>query len=43
MSGMAYLAAGFGLVWLIVGWYLYVLGRRLAALEKRLDGRDPAA
>ncbi|NLG67542.1 MAG: CcmD family protein [Actinobacteria bacterium] len=36
MDAIAYLALGFGVLWLIVGWYLCWLGRRLVALEKRL-------
>ncbi|NLE74550.1 MAG: CcmD family protein [Actinobacteria bacterium] len=42
MNGTAYLAVGFGVLWLIVGWYLYWLGRRLVALERRLDRVDSA-
>ena len=44
MSGIGYLAVGFALVWLLVAGYLVWLGRRQAALDKRLrtlEGRAP--
>ena len=37
MSGMGYLALGFGLVWLLVAAYLVWLGRRLTALRRRME------
>jgi CcmD family protein len=46
MSGIGYLATGFGLIWLILGCYLCWLGRCQAALGRRLhrleSGREPA-
>jgi CcmD family protein len=37
MSGMGYLAAGFALIWLILAFYLFWIGRRLTALRRRLE------
>jgi CcmD family protein len=44
MSGMGYLAVGFGLVWLLVAGYLAWLGRRQAVMGRRLaelEARTP--
>ena len=44
MSGMGYLALGYGIVWLLLAIYLFVLGRRQSAFRRRLEeleaGRD---
>jgi CcmD family protein len=37
VSPMGYLALGFGIVWLLLAIYLFVLGRRQAVLRRRLD------
>jgi CcmD family protein len=34
---MGYLALGFGIAWLLVAAYLFVLGRRQAVLRQRLE------
>lgn len=46
MSGVAYLALGFGTVWLLVAAYLVWLGRRQTLLRRRLEeleGRAPGS
>jgi CcmD family protein len=37
MSGMGYLATGFGAIWLLLACYLFWLGRRQHALQRRLE------
>jgi len=34
---MGYLALGYGIVWLLLAIYLFVLGRRQARLRRRLE------
>jgi CcmD family protein len=34
---MGYLALGYGIVWLLLAVYLFVLGRRQTALRRRLE------
>jgi CcmD family protein len=46
VSGVAYLALGFGTVWLLVAAYLVWLGRRQTLLRRRLEeleGRAPGS
>lgn len=45
MSGMGYLAVGFGAVWLLVAAYLLWLSHKQNLIQDRLDdleGRSPA-
>ena len=37
MSGMGYLALGYGFVWLLLALYLFWLGRRQTILRRRLE------
>jgi CcmD family protein len=37
MSGMGYLAVGYGAIWLLLAVYLLWLGRRQMVLRRRLD------
>jgi CcmD family protein len=37
MSGMGYLALGYGFIWLLLALYLLWLGRRQMVLRRRLD------
>ena len=37
MSGMGYLAVGYGAIWLLLALYLLWLGRRHTVLRRRLD------
>lgn len=37
MSGMGYLALGYGFTWLLLALYLLWLGRRQMVLRRRLD------
>lgn len=48
MSGMGYLALGFGAVWVLVAVYLVWLGHRQTQIRRRLQelqahGREPDA
>ncbi len=37
MSGMGYLAVGYGAIWLLLALYLLWLGRRQLVLRRRLE------
>jgi CcmD family protein len=37
VSGMGYLAVGYGLVWLLLALYLFWLGRKQTILRRRLQ------
>lgn len=37
MSGMGYLALGYGFIWLLLAIYLFWLGRKQVVLRRRLD------
>ncbi len=37
MSGMGYLAVGYGAIWLLLAVYLLWLGRKQVVLRRRLD------
>jgi CcmD family protein len=46
MSGVGYLALGYGVVWVLVAAYLVWLGRKQMALRRRLaelEARGPSA
>jgi len=43
MSGMGYLATGFGIIWLLLACYLFWLGRRQHALQRRLEALESHA
>lgn len=41
MNTDIYLFAGYVVLWVIPTFYLYLLTRKLADLERRLNGREP--
>jgi CcmD family protein len=43
VSGIGYLAVGYGLVWLLLAAYLVWLGRRTAALNRRVQELEAQA
>jgi CcmD family protein len=43
VSGMGYLALGYGIVWVLLGAYLFWLGRRQTLLRRRLEELEARA
>ena len=37
MSALGFLALGYGLIWVIIGAYVWFIGRRQLALRRQLD------
>ena len=38
MSDLGFLALGYGLIWVIIGGYVWFISRRQAALRRQLEG-----
>ena len=38
MSDIGFLALGYGLIWVIIGAYVWFISRRQAALRRQLEG-----
>ncbi len=38
MSNLGFLALGYGLIWVLIGAYVWFISRRQAALRRQLDG-----
>ncbi len=38
MSDLGFLALGYGLIWVIIGAYVWFVSRRQAALSRQLEG-----
>jgi CcmD family protein len=40
MSDLGFLALGYGLIWVIIGAYVWAVGRRQSALKRQLEGLE---